>query len=177
VAQSKASLLVHNDLPVHIVTKPNTGDLVIASRQAKVTLDQWSPFGQTLYLDADVLVNGDVTVGFDILEAGWEMALAGSQNQDNEVFHHIDQAEREQTFRELGCSEIYQLQGGIIFFRKSAATAKLFEAWRAEWQRYKGQDQAALMRALSKSPLPIWNLGRDWNGGSLIEHRFGWARG
>ncbi len=47
-------------------------DNIVKSRWAKVILNQWSPFTETLYLDADTRVQGDLTVGFDMLDDGFE---------------------------------------------------------------------------------------------------------
>ena len=69
-----------------------------------------------------------------------------------------------------------QLQGGMMFWRKNERTRAFFQAWREEWERWKGQDQAALLRALHRTPLKLWLLSNEWNGGSLIEHRYGAAR-
>ena len=79
--------------------------------------------------------------------------IAPSRFQHSAVLQHINQKERELTFAELGTSELLQLQGGVFFFRKSAAVLDLFAAWRAEWERFKDQDHAALLRSLECSKL------------------------
>jgi len=71
---------------------------------------------------------------------------------------------------------VVQLQGGVLFWRRNEATTRLFERWRAEWARYRQQDQGALLRALYTEPVRVWLLGRPWNGGNLIEHLCGRAK-
>jgi len=47
---------------------------------------------------------------------------------------------------------------------------------RAEWLRFRDQDQAALLRALAIAPVRAWLVGHPWNGGALVDHRFGACR-
>lgn len=144
-------------------------------RWGKLNADLLSPYEFTLYLDADTRPRGDIQRGFDILQDGWDMALTLSTQQDAGAMWHIDSAEREETCLAFGCLPA-QFQGGVIFFRKTERTHALFAAWREEWERWAGQDQAALLRALRRVPAKVWLLGRPYNGGSLMAHLFGKAR-
>lgn len=145
-------------------------------RWTKLNLDLVSPFEHTLYLDADTLPRqGDIERGFQMLEDGWELVLAHSQHQEGELFWHINEIERQHTLESIGHVPV-QLQCGVMFIRKCEAVHQLFALWRAEWERFKDQDQAALVRALYFNPVKTWLLGRPWNGGAMIEHRFGSAR-
>lgn len=159
-----------------IFAQPLNFDQVQRSRWAKVNLDQWSPFYSTLYLDADTRIYADVSAGFEILDAGWDMAISYSIQQGEASLRHIGEEDRRATLRALCCAEILQLQAGVMFFNRSAAIKEFFSAWRREWLRFKGQDQGALLRALERVPLKVWLLGREWNGGAVIGHRFGMAR-
>jgi len=145
------------------------------ARWAKLNLDNLAPFDRTLYLDADTRVLGDVSAGFRMLADGWDMAMAASERQGGELCWQCAEAERQATRLETG-TEPLGLQAGVMFVRRNDRTAKLFAAWRAEWERWQGQDQGALLRALYRHPVRLWLLGRDWNGGRLIAHRFGMAR-
>ena len=179
------SLRRHNELPVTVIGErvagtdhmpfEAIGDGVACSRWAKVNLDRLSPFDETLYLDADTRPRGDVSAGFEVLESGWDVAVAPSTNQGGELLWHVGEEERQETLLAYGCEPL-QLQAGVLFLSKGQRTLALFEAWRAEWQRYQGQDQAALLRALLASPARVWLLGRPWNGGALIDHLFGNVR-
>jgi hypothetical protein len=66
-----------------------------------------------------------------------------------------------------------QWQCGVMFVRRNERTERFFKAWHREWGRYGGEDQAAFVRALHRVPLRVWVLGRPWNGGAVIQHRFG----
>ena len=175
------TLRQHNDLPVTVIGERVQGAGYVAfddrdsmGRWAKVQLDRLSPYRHTLYLDADTRVHGNISAGFKLLRA-WDMAMAPSPVQGDGILWHVSDEEREATYRELG-RHLLQLQGGMMFFRKNDWTAAFFEAWREEWQRWRGQDQAALLRALHRNPLRLWLLSNEWNGGALIEHRYGAAR-
>jgi len=145
------------------------------SRWAKVTLNQWSPFSETLYLDADTRVQGDLTSGFDMLDDGWDMVITPSASQGSENMWHIAQDEREATYEAYQCGNILQLQGGVFWFRKSLAVERFFEAWRREWLRFRQFDQAALLRALRIAPVKMHLLGRPFNGGAVVQHWHGRA--
>lgn len=169
--QSLSSLKRYNDLPVTIIDKfDNPGK---GARWAKLNIDQLVDYDRVLYLDADTRINGDITPGFSILDE-WDLAIAPSSNQGNFVFAHVRKGEKLQTVRELGYIPL-QLQAGVMFFDRKRC-ADLFECWRQEWLRWKDQDQAALLRALAQCPVRVWLLGRDWNGGELVEHLFGRCR-
>ena len=146
------------------------------ARWAKVNLDKLTPFDLTLYCDADTRIEGDLSVGFEILQDGWELVITPSQNQDEEVLWHCSESDKWATFEEYGTSDILQLQGGLFWFRKCDAIARFFEAWRDEWEKFKEQDQGALLRALRRAPVKMWLMGRDWNGGKIVKHLWGQAR-
>jgi hypothetical protein len=145
------------------------------SRWAKVTLDLWSPFEETLYLDVDTRVQGSCETGFEMLQDGWDMVITHSAQQADGNMWHIAQDEREATFAAYECGDVLQLQGGVFWFRKSEAVQHFFEAWRAAWLNWRHYDQAALLRALRVAPLKLHLLGRPFNGGSVIQHRHGQA--
>lgn len=170
--QSIASLLKFNDLPVTIITDNFGMTPEQNSRMAKVTLPKLVDYDKVLYLDSDTRIRGNIEVGFKILD-DWDLAIAPSKNQGSELFAHIKSSnEKEETLREIGNFWPIQLQAGVMFFHRQRCTS-LFEEWQRQWLRWKDQDQAALLRALAIEPVRVWLLGRDWNGGSLIEHRFG----
>jgi hypothetical protein len=155
--------------------QPDGYNDVQKSRWAKVTLDQWSPFDETLYLDADTRVQGDVSAGFDMLSDGFEMVMTPSQQQGQENMWHISHAEREYTYALYECGDVLQLQGGVFWFKRCAAIAELFFAWRVEWLKFTKFDQAALLRALRCAPVRLHLLGRPFNGGAVVAHRYGKA--
>ena len=178
---SIATLRRRNDLPVTVIGERVQGavhvefdDRQSMGRWAKCNLDRLSPYTFTLYLDADTRVHGDISAGCALLQS-WDVAMAPSKVQGDGIMWHVGDEEREATWKELG-HHLLQLQGGMMFWRKNERTRAFFQAWREEWERWKGQDQAALLRALHRTPLRLWLLSNEWNGGSLIEHRYGAAR-
>jgi len=144
-------------------------------RWAKVNLDRISPYDQTLYIDADTRVHGDLMAGFAILDDGWDIAITTSENQGADWLWHVGDKDRAATGQMMGFQSV-QLQGGLFYFAKNERVSAFFTEWRKEWERFRGQDQGALLRAMYASPVRVWLLGRDYNGGALVEHRFGAAR-
>lgn len=153
-------------------------DVSFGARWAKLNLDQLVPREWThiLYMDADTRVHADISAGFTALDAGFDMAICPSENQGGRCMQHVGAEERQVTRSEIGNPHPLQLQAGVMFMRRNAATARLFEEWRTEWKLYEEQDQAALLRALYYVPVRLWLLSNDYNGGSKIEHLFGRAR-
>lgn len=177
------SLHQWHDWPVAVIGESVAGAAQVlphrypgyGARRAKLAMCTYSPWDQFLYLDADTRVHGDISAGFDILADGWDMAITASDHQEQEWLWHVGDNERAETEERHG--RLVQLQGGMMFVAKNDRTRLLFEAWQYEWSRYQGEDQAALLRALQIAPVKLWLLGRDYNGGALVEHRFGRARG
>lgn len=184
--ESRKSLLRHNDIDVSVCTEnsPHIADMPISynnvqrSRWAKVNLDIWSPFDYTLYLDADTQVNGSIMHGFELLDNGWDVAISASTNQGARLLWHCSEKDKEETFKMVGSRYVLQYQAGVFFFRKSEAVKTLFESWRKEWLKFKEQDQGALLRALTDSPVSIMLLGSQWNNPEygIVTHLFGRAR-
>jgi len=147
------------------------------SRWAKLNLDNISPFDVTCYLDADTRPHESLAAGFQVIEDGWDMALAYSKNQDNDLLKHVTPEERRATLAGLTNPFPLQLQAGALFLHRERVKP-LFTEWRRQWQVYRDQDQAALLRALEREPVRIWLLGRPWNdiNGAIVEHLFGKAR-
>lgn len=150
-------------------------DVNSKGRFTKVNLFDLSPFDQTLYLDADTVPHADLTAGFDILDDGFDVVIMPSSQQGNDCLWHVEEEERKYTFDLVGNNPL-QLQAGLFYFRKNKRTKQLFHYWKMEWYQFVGQDQGALLRALSYSPVKIWLLGYPWNGGAMVAHNFGDCR-
>ena len=174
-------MTLHPGLPITVVGDRHieeTNHIPVGRRDpggrwAKINLDALSPYAQTLYIDADTRVRQPLWAGFQILADGWDMALTVSDHQGDSWLWHVGEAEREATMQSTGTKAL-QLQAGLMFFRKTAAVHRLFAQWRAEWRG--DQDQAALLRALYQEPAKVWLLGKAWNGGAIVNHRFGACR-
>lgn len=164
-------------------------DVDPGARWAKLNMDLLSPWDWTVYWDADTRARYPMGAGWKFLEAGWEMCICPTAAQHQDLFRHIvrlspevgglpveGEREKETSITEIGGQPILALQGGAIWFRKTEAVHRFFEAWREEWKRWRNQDQAALMRALRRSPVKLWLLDRAWNGGALLGHYHTMAR-
>jgi len=145
-------------------------------RWAKVNLDILTPWEHTLFLDADTRVYDRLDVGFAYLDQGWDMAIVPSIPQGTEVLGHCSGPERFATLWECRIEPL-QLNTGAMWFGQSVRVKRLFQAWRREWMRWKDKDQGALLRAIEHRTARIALLGRPYNGGAVVAHRFGMARG
>lgn len=128
-----------------------------------------------IYLDADTRVYQPLSPALQMLKDGYNLVIVPSVRQEDQSILHVSEAEREATFNECGLRPV-QLQAGAMFVRRSKETERLFADWFQEWQRWRGQDQAALLRALYRHPITIGLLGRPFNGGAVVAHHFGQAR-
>jgi hypothetical protein len=172
----------NNNLEVAVCRDAGGRVPLAASRFAKLNIFDATEWQQIMYLDADTRVKGDVSLGFDILDDGWDMVICPSSNQGNDVLCHVDEAERGDTFAALGFVDVLQLQAGVFWVARNERTEMLWSTWRAEWMLRQGQDQGALLRALYQEPVKVWLLGsehfndRRRNKGAVVEHHFGRAR-
>jgi hypothetical protein len=188
---AKSAAAVHPILPFMIITDDQTQFVSMRecryhetpivdgaarqSRRVKTQLNQITPFTYTLYLDADTRVRGNIQSLFYPLLNGFDMVIVPSENQESGAFWHIGQEERAATIEQCGYLPV-QLQGGVFAWAENHRTRDFFRAWYAEWERWGDQDQAALARALAAVPLRLWLMGRDFNGGAVVNHLFGRAR-
>lgn len=182
--ESIKSLKQYNNLPIAVIsdrTIKGTEPIIFreagpGARWAKLMIDIFSPYDYTLYLDADTRIKGDLSAGFDILQDDWDLAIAPSGRQNADVLGNLDEKDRQYTFETLGTTHPLSLQAGVFFFKKNEQVLRFFDKWRVEWGKFFNQDQGAMLRALQQVPLRVWLLSNDWNGGEMIEHRFGKAR-
>lgn len=183
-ALSIASLRWRHDWSVMVIGEPVEGAANVelprvdaGGRWSKLCALDVAPSDMVLFVDADTRIRSDLSAGFDILEAGWDMAICPSTMQGDDLLWHVDATERAATLDELGYEPL-QLQGGLWFVKRNRRTERLFSAWKCEWMRWKGEDQAAFLRALAVAPVKLFLLGYPFNsaGGSIVEHRHGFIR-
>lgn len=169
--------LSNPDLKFHIINQiSQSANNHVESRRAKTMLDQYSPFDLTCYLDADTRPQKSIQSGFEILNDGFDLVITPSDKQESDCLWHVSEDERKKTFDRYGIIPL-QLQAGVFYFRKSTEVLKFFKVWREEWSIYRGEDQAAFLRAMHRVKLKIWLLGRPWNGGAVVQHLYGRCRG
>ena len=151
------------------LTRPK--GLQFLSGRVKPLLYRLSPFQRTLYTDADTRFKSNISRGFEYLTA-CDLAVAEEnqvikdlRNPDNPSiswYHHMPEVQA--TIAEIGSGNVHFLNSGVIFFRKSHNTEKLFDTWYSEWQKWRQWDeQAALLRAITKSEAKVKRLDIAWN--------------
>lgn len=144
-------------------------------REAKVSLDRLSPYYDTLFLDADTRIYGNLDIGFRLLENGWDWVMVASDAQFQD-FSNAAQDEREATLWELPLDAL-TLNTGVMWFRKTTRVRRFFAEWRRQWARWQDVDQGAFARALEARPMALFLLGWPYNDatGAIVAHRFGMA--
>jgi hypothetical protein len=73
---------------------------------------------------------------------------------------------REKEFRHMSDLRLMlhpYYNAGVMLFRRSAATHRLFEVWHEEWGRFRNDDQLALVRAIDKTGFRVHTLDPGWN--------------
>jgi hypothetical protein len=153
----------------------NKGGMFLAGA-VKPFLYDLSPFDYTLYLDADTTVYGNIMAGFDPLD---ENDICVANHYIGLRIGNVDESpEKTETINLVG--NIFFLNSGVIFFRKSDATKCVFENWYKEWVKYGGWDeQMALHRSIYKCPnVKIFFMPEIWNekykqDDTIIWHQMG----
>ncbi len=183
-AMSIETLRMTHRLPLSVISDgdiPFTKRLKFAdprwgARWAKLNIDLLSPYDDTLYIDADTRVRGDLMHFFSWLEDGFDLVIGASAAQGDKTLWHVTEAERDCTLDEIGFTPI-QLQAGLFAFRKNGATASFFKTWRDAYESVEGaeNDQAALLRALYAAPLHYHLLSKPYCD-QTIAHLFGKLR-
>ncbi len=182
---SAKSLRAHHSLPVvALADGPVRGATIIpfdepgnGARRAKLSITKVVPHEWThiMYLDADTRVKGNLEAGFFPVENGWDMAITISTKQiRNGLLWHVGDREQEATYQQIGNPWPVALQGGVWWVNRET-TRDFFDAWLAEWEKFKGPDQGALLRALHVCPIKVYLMGRPFNDGDLLEHHYGAA--
>ncbi|MAH83959.1 MAG: hypothetical protein CBB68_06300 [Rhodospirillaceae bacterium TMED8] len=158
LARSQNSLFdVHPELPFHVVELPDQSTLL-----DKATMLELSPFAETLFLDADTVVLGDLTYGFtqarrfglacSICECPWARRYGGLEG------------------------EVVEYNTGVLFFTERAWS--VFDAWKRcayeidssiifhngdELARMPLNDQAGFAKAVDDTGFCPFILPYNWN--------------
>lgn len=154
-----------------VVVKVDSDDY---GRQAKLSADLHTPFKNTLYLDADTRVWGDLSPIWYWLNSGFEFVATLSARQGNSWLWQVEDEIREKTIQSIGFTPA-QLQGGVWGFRRTPKVKSFMAAWRNEYQNDAKHDQPALSRAFNQKPMKTLIIGHDFNGSGVIHHLFGRA--
>lgn len=176
------------DLPVCVLTDDTKAFRLIAQhvcrfdsdpfgRLAKLSVDSLSPFDLTLYLDADTRVHFPLDLPFKVLEQGFEFVGTLSANQGEDWWLvHLRTQWRQATEDFIGFKNAVA-QGGVFAFRKTPCVKAFFGNWRKFFAEGDGEhDQDAMQKALHVQPMRAYYIGKAFNGGEIVHHRYGQAR-
>jgi hypothetical protein len=134
------------------------------ARTQKTSMYRLSPFGETLFLDADTELKSAPTAGWKLLQYV-DLVLAQDFNRNfaDNKWPHLNQEEVAETNRILGTRQHMYFNSGVIFFRRNERVEAMMSAWHEEWKRYGLHDQMALLRAIHRCPVRIAPLREPWN--------------
>lgn len=134
------------------------------NRYIKTSLNKYSPFDKTLFLDADTLVKSDISDIFAYLES-FDLCLrlygSGSKKGvERSALPLLDGACR--------VSDLPHWNSGVIAFNKCNEVDGFFAAWSANYQRHRHEmrvftDQGALVEAMFESKVRFLSLDSRWN--------------
>ena len=131
------------------------------SRSVKTQLSRFSPYEETLFLDADILPIRPVSTLWSYLDHG-DFAMVLDRNPTVGQCDHVAQEEIHYTLnRVLG--ETPHFNSGVMVWRKTPDIQMLFQNWHQEWKHFKKQDQLALVRALKSIPIAVVPLPGTYN--------------
>jgi hypothetical protein len=156
--------------------------------RVKPWLYNYTPFENTLYLDADTEAKGSIESGFALLETA-DILIADDGRKMEGLFRHSKpgptwdwiRKERDFTHDFIGKASNNQINTGAIFFKKSRQAHVFFANWYKEWLRFgKWDEQFSFMRAehICKKAVithlpPIWNTNDPDTPDIIIYHMWG----
>ncbi len=129
-------------------------DLAGQGARAKLHMDR-APWERCVFLDTDTMVCASLSPGFALLD---RFDFAGEHNHSG---HHYEVPGLPTSFPEIN--------SGVLFWKKNAATGALFERWRALYdadaKKYGGRkwDQKSLRQAVWESDVRFTNLPSAYN--------------
>jgi hypothetical protein len=153
-------------LGCEIVRVPHVGD-GFTTRYYKTQINNYA-YDTTLFLDADTLPVASVGKIWGELRFS-EMCVSVDYHpsvQDLMTKSTIGRERREREFRymsDLGLMHHPFYSSGVMLFRRSAATDQLFTIWHEEWNRFRHEDQLALVRAIARTGVKVRTLAPRWN--------------
>jgi hypothetical protein len=123
------------------------------SRLLKTSLNKFSPFRVSLYMDNDTLCRGSLEPIWEVL-GNRSFAAAVDQYPTVGECIHACTSEKDATLAQLG-AESTQFNGGVLLWRKGEESRQIFDTWRREWELFRRIDQLALARALQYHQVAI----------------------
>jgi len=139
----------------------------------KTVIDQYASAERTLVLDCDTIAvapldgiwgqldDAEVALCRDILPTVWQAAV-------NDLIHKPSNspADIKETIDVCGTDADY-FNSGVLAFRRSETTRRLFRSWHAEWAKYKRSNQYALVRAMRSERVVPRVLPGEYNANAF----------
>lgn len=132
-----------------------------SSREIKTRLSTFSPYKETLFLDADILPLKPIGELWDYLSQG-DMAMVLDRCPILALCLHVSPEEKNYTLEYLP-ETANHFNSGVILWRDSIQTQSLFQQWYQEWLRFKKHDQLALVRAIHHTQFSVTRLPDIYN--------------
>jgi Glycosyl transferase family 8 len=150
----------------------------VGTAYLKTRLNYLSEFEQTLYLDCDTRVVGDLSPIWDCI--GDSIAVAPAYNPIQKYFNYPHDPEASETSIILSKIDDYtQYNTGVLLFEDTLYVDNIFRLWLKEWRRFKHLDNKAFTRAISQG-VSVDSLDAkynqfypDINADSIIIHYIG----
>jgi len=123
--------------------------------RSKVDYLPWTPFAETLYLDTDTRVLGDLSDLFDVLQR-FELAIAQRA--------YVRAGRSRAVWRHVVPAAFPEHNGGVLLYRSSPAALDFLEAWRGAYREAGFKvDQITLRELLWASDLRYAVLPARYN--------------
>jgi hypothetical protein len=149
-----------------IITIADSSRTSFESRWYKTQLARFSPFEETLFLDADIIAMQSFNELWDFLK---ESDLWMARDMHSIIDHAIDdkssRASEQERLETRFCCEGSQpfFNSGVILFRKTDHVLDLFERWHREWERFRTIDQFAIARSMKSTGFFPAELPKRYN--------------
>lgn len=140
----------------------------VRSRILKTSLYDQSPFEETLFLDTDTRVMKPIDPLWSFLKQA-PLALGPDKHPDltavlrSMVMTGAYTLEEAARTRALCSPKTPFLNSGVILFRRCDPVEEFFKVWKREWSLFKGRDQLALMRAVSRTGIDVARIPLNFN--------------
>jgi hypothetical protein len=153
-------------LDCEVVRVPHVGD-GFTTRYYKTQINTYS-YDTTLFLDADTLPIASISkIWRELRFAEMCVSMDLFPNIQNLVTTNTKDRERRESeyqyMSALGLLDHPLYSSGVMLFRRSAGTDQLFTIWHEEWNRFRHEDQLALVRAIARTGFKVRTLAPRWN--------------
>lgn len=134
------------------------------NRYVKTSLNQYSPFDKTLFLDADTVVTDDISEVFSYLESfDLCIRLYGSGPKRGVTRSALPLLDGR-----YQVSDLPHWNSGVIAFKKCEEVDVFFSSWNAAYDIHRREmqvwtDQGALVEAIFRTKARVLSLDSRWN--------------